>query len=123
MMAASSTGGGVQVGVVEHDLRRLAAQFQRDGHVVVGGGVRHHLAGLRRAGEGDVIDARMGRQRRAGLVAVAGDDVQRAGRQAGLGRDLGQLEQDRQASSAGLTTQALPAASAAPTLRPKICSG
>ena len=30
---------------------------------------------------------------------------------------------DRQASSAGLTTQALPAASAAPTLRPKICIG
>ena len=30
---------------------------------------------------------------------------------------------DRQASSAGLTTQALPAASAPPTVRPKICIG
>lgn len=30
---------------------------------------------------------------------------------------------DRQASSAGFTTQALPVASAAPTLRPKICIG
>ena len=30
---------------------------------------------------------------------------------------------DRQASSAGLTTQAFPAASAAPTERPKICIG
>ena len=30
---------------------------------------------------------------------------------------------DRHASSAGFTTQALPAASAPPTERPKICSG
>ena len=30
---------------------------------------------------------------------------------------------DRQASSDGLTTQTLPAASAPPTLRPKICIG
>ena len=30
---------------------------------------------------------------------------------------------DRLASSAGLTTQALPAASDAPTVRPKICIG
>ena len=52
-----------------------------------------------------------------------GDDVQRAGRQPGLGAMRANASTVRQASSAGLSTQALPIASAAPTLRPTICIG
>ncbi|KAG0736682.1 hypothetical protein G6F24_018247 [Rhizopus arrhizus] len=61
--------------------------------MVFRGGVRHHLARLRRTGERDVVDARMRGQRSAGFMAVAGDDVQRAGGQAHFGGDLGQLQQ------------------------------
>ena len=49
------------------------------------------------------------RQRVADLVAVAGHDVDRARRKAGLGASCATRSSDRQASSAGLTTQALPA--------------
>ena len=62
-------------------------------------------------------------ERRARLLAVAGDDVERAGRQAGLQRELADAQALSQASSPGLSTAALPMASAAPTLRPRICIG
>ncbi|CAM5187054.1 hypothetical protein CDEN61S_04010 [Castellaniella denitrificans] len=84
--------GGVQVGVLEHDLRRLAAQFEHHRAVVPRGGRGHLLAGGGGAGEGDVPDAGMGAQGRAGLVAVAGDDVQRPGREAHAGGHFGQIQ-------------------------------
>ena len=68
--------------------------------------------------------ARVRRQRRAGLLAQARHDVQRAGRQARLAAAMrAKASAVRQASSAGFSTQALPIASAAPTLRPMICIG
>ena len=45
-----------------------------------------------RAGEGDAAHQRVADQRRARLLAVAGDDVEHAGRQAGLQRQLGQAQ-------------------------------
>ena len=80
-------------------------------------------ADLGAAGERDEVDAGMARERRARLLAQARDDVERALRKADLERELGDAMSDSQASSAGLTTQALPQASAAPTERPKICIG
>ena len=62
-------------------------------------------------------------ERRAGFLAEAGDDVERARRQAGLGAMRANASTVRHASSAGFSTQALPIASAAPTLRPTICIG
>ena len=112
-----------EIGVGEHDLRRLAAEFERDGYVVLGRHLRDQLAGGRRSRERDVVDAGMACERGAGFMAVAGDDVQRTGWQPGSTASSATRSNDRHASSAGLTTQALPAASAAPTLRPKICIG
>ena len=57
---------------------------------MLGGGVHHRLAGGHRAGEGDVIDARVRHQRRAGGGAGAGDHVADTGRQAGLQQQFGQ---------------------------------
>ena len=115
----------VEIGIGEHDLRRLAAELQR-----APGSVRwRRPAGparpaSARAGERDVVDAGMRGERCARLVAVAGDDVERARPAGRPRRELARrAARDRQASSAGLTTQALPMASAAPTLRPKICIG
>jgi ribosomal protein L44E len=62
-------------------------------------------------------------QQVAGLVAVTGDDVERALRETASAASSATRRMDRQASSAGLTTQVLPAARAPPTQRPKICIG
>ncbi len=61
--------GGVEVGIGENDLRRLAAEFERDGNVVVGGHLDHCRARWRRSRERDVIDPRMPRERRADTAA------------------------------------------------------
>ena len=76
-MARSSAGdGGVQVGVGQHDVGRLAAQFQRDFfEVALSGGRNDQAADLGGAGESDLVDARMGGQGRAGRFAQAGDDI------------------------------------------------
>src|SRR5262249_40322475 len=46
--------------------------------------------GLGRAGEGDPPDARVRDERRAGLLSDPLDDVEHAGREAGLGREVGE---------------------------------
>ena len=71
-----------------------------------------------RAGEGDQIDARIGDQHLARHRRIAaGDDVEHAGREAGLG---GQLAEDRAhasgVSGAGFRITVQPASSAATTL-------
>jgi hypothetical protein len=48
--------------------------------------------GPRRAGEGDLVDAWVASERAADLRAVAGDDVEDAGRKAGLVHAAGELE-------------------------------
>jgi hypothetical protein len=78
---------GIEIGVVEDDEGRLAAQFERQGLARAGGGAADRAADLGRAGEGDLVDLR-GHQRRAG-PAVAGDDVDHARGQPGLDADLG----------------------------------
>ena len=61
----------------------------------------------------------MAGERRAGLLAEARDDVERARREARpRARAAAKASAVRQASSAGFSTQALPIASAAPTERP-----
>ena len=72
----------VEIGVGKDDLRALAAQLQRDRAMPLGRHLLDQGADLRAAGEADVVDARVPRQRVADFVAVAGDDVDRAGRKA-----------------------------------------
>ncbi|GAD23998.1 hypothetical protein AVS7_03758, partial [Acidovorax sp. MR-S7] len=85
--------GGVQVGVGEDHLRALAAQLQRHRAVALGGGLLDQRAHLGAAGEADVVDAGVARQRVAHLVPVAGHDVERAGRKAHLRRELRHAQQ------------------------------
>jgi hypothetical protein len=123
-MALMTMGhGGVQVGIGKDDLRALAAQLQRHRAVALGRHLLDDRAHLGAAGEADVVNARVARQRVAHLVAVAGDDVDGAGGKPTSAASCATRISDRQASSAGLTTHTLPAASAPPTLRPKICIG
>src|SRR5438105_741225 len=57
----------------------------------------YQWADARAAGEADVVDARVARQRVADFMAVAGDDVDRAGGKARFGGQLRDADQ-RQAS-------------------------
>ena len=65
----------------EEDVRRLAAELQRDRDDVVGGILHDQAARRRLAREGDLGDPLVLRQRLAGLDAEAVDDVEDAGRQ------------------------------------------
>ena len=115
-----AVGRGLEVGVGEHDVRRLAAQLQ--------------ATRARGATAAPRITARAGRrsppvkatlstpgmrdQRRARVLAEAGDDVEHAGREAGLLDQLGELERrgrrllgrlDDHAAAGGQRRRELPA--------------
>ena len=80
----------VQVGVREHQQRGLAAQFQRHRGQLRARGRGDQAAGRGRAGERDPRQVRVRRQRRAGLLAQALDDVEDTVGQPGLAGDVGQ---------------------------------
>ena len=79
--------GGVKVRALEDHEGGLAAQLQRQAPARPGGDAPDLASHLGGAGEGDLGDARVPHQRRAGL-AVSGDDVQHPRGQTGLLRDL-----------------------------------
>ncbi len=79
----------VQVRVVEDEKRRLAAQLQRQALARPRRRLADQPADLGRAGEGDLVDAGMPDQQLAG-AAVALDDVDHPGRQAGVAADPGE---------------------------------
>src|SRR5471032_2889304 len=86
-------GRAIQVGVFEHDQRRLAAQFH--GHFFerrARSAGHDFLAGVGAAGERDFLDARVLGQPGADFTAAAGQDVEHASRHAGFGVDLGQFQ-------------------------------
>ncbi len=70
----------VERGVVEDDVRGLAAELERQLLARAGEAALDRLADLGRAGERDLVDAGMVDERGAG-AAVARDDVDDAGRQ------------------------------------------
>ncbi len=79
--------GGVEIGVGEDDVGRLAAEFQAEALEVGDGGVLQELArGGDAAGEADLIDILVQGEGFAGGLAVAGDDDERALGETGLRR-------------------------------------
>ena len=99
----------LEVGVVEDHVRRLAAELEQHALHRSRRGGHHRLAGRRRAGERDRVDARIGRQQRGDLGGRRRDDVEDAGRDLGAlgdeppevgrrpGRERRRLEHDRAA--------------------------
>ena len=84
--------GRFEVGVPEDDLRGLAAELERHPREVAGRALGDVDAGLGRAGERDLVDARVAHERAPDRRPVAGDDVEHAVGDARLGHELGQLE-------------------------------
>ena len=68
----------LDVGVVEHDHRRLAAELEVHALERVGRGAGDDLAGRDVAGERDHRDIGMAHERVARVLALAGDDVEHA---------------------------------------------
>ena len=94
--------GGVEIGVVEHQERRLAAEFEL-GAMPVLGGRGHHLAPHgRRPGERHQVDVAVSGQCRADVAAGPGDDVEHAGGQAGLAGEPRQRERRQRRHLGGL---------------------
>ncbi len=83
-------GGEIEVGVVEDDHRAVAAELEHRG--LAGGGLGDAAPGLGRADEADAVRARVARDLVADGRAGAGDEVEDAGRQVGLGHALGQRD-------------------------------
>ena len=84
--------GQLEVGVVEHDAGRLAAELERGGHQVAPGDLADPAADALGPGERHEVDAGMAGERLAHDLPVAGDEVQDAGRQPDLVADLRQRE-------------------------------
>ena len=121
-MALSKKSSSSRADVVEEDVGRFAAELQRHRDQVLAGVLHDQPAGGGLAGEGDLGDARAGRQRLAGLEAEAVDDVEHARRQE-VADQLGQTRIEAGVCSAGFSTTQLPAASAGASFHVAISSG
>ena len=109
--------------VGEDDVRRLAAELERDRDARAGAAALDRLADLGRAGERDLVDAAVRGERRA-RRAVAGDDVDARRAASRPRRRSRRTAAPRAASvSAGLSTIVLPAASAGAIFQAAISSG
>ena len=84
--------GEVEVGVVQHDHRILAAQFQRAVLEALGGGGANDAADCGRSGQRDGADFGMLHQRPADLRTESGDNVDHAFGHAGIGQRAHQVE-------------------------------
>ncbi len=80
------------VGVVEDDVGALAAEFEGELLEVPGGCLEDELADLGGAGEGDLVDIVMGRERGACGLAETWHHVDDAVRNARLGHQLGETQ-------------------------------
>ncbi len=116
--------GGIEIGVREHDVRRLAAELERDALEIARGGPDDRLASHVRTGEGDLVDVMMRGKRCARGLAVAGHDVDDAGRNAGFPIASSAMRSEVSgASSAGLSTTVQPVAIAGPIFQIVAVSG
>ena len=115
---------GVDVGVLEDQERRVAAELHRGPQQALGGLLDELAADLGRAREGELAQPRVGDDRLGDVAGgLRGDDVEHAGRQPGLLEDLRQRDIDSGVCCAGLMTIVQPAAIAGPILRVPIAIG
>ena len=81
--------GMFHVRIVEHDVWRLAAEFEHHRNQAIGRDAGHQPPGDGAAGEGDHVDARVTNERLAQRTAEAGEHVEDAWRKPCAGGKLG----------------------------------
>ena len=91
--------GEIEIGIRKHDRGRLAAQLERHALQISGGGLDDQLADFGRTGERHLIHVRMLGKRRARRLAVAGDDVDHAVRNARFLNQFAEAQGGRAASA------------------------
>ena len=84
--------GAIEIGVRQDHVRRLAAELLRDALDRRRGGLGHRDAGAGGAGDRDHVDIRMRRETRPDAGAVAMDEVEDPGREAGFLDRLGEQQ-------------------------------
>ena len=102
-MAHGGAGnGGVEIGVVQDDVGRFAAEFERNFFQVAGGGVQDQLADFGGAGEGDFVHVGMRGESGAGGFAVARDDVDDAIGESGFLKEFAEAKRGERRLLGGL---------------------
>ena len=92
----------LEIGIGKDDLRRFPAELQRYGAMTLRGRCGDGGTRRRRSGEGQVLHARVLDQRCARFRPESRDDTERAGRQAGFGRQLSDAQQRKACVFGGL---------------------
>ncbi len=92
MPETAPAAAAVEIGILEHDVRRLAAELERDPLQALRRGLVDLRAGRVRTGEGDLGDAGMADQLGADLRPEAGDHVEDAVGNAGFLRQRGEFQ-------------------------------
>ena len=100
-------GREVEVGVVEHDVGRLAAELERDLLHRARRELHDAPPDFGRAGERDLVDERVLRELLARAAAGTGDEVDDAGRDVGLFARLHQLDRRQRREARGLQHRAV----------------
>ncbi len=119
----SALNGGVDVGVVEDDERRVPTQFEGKPFHSARTLGHQQLAYFCRAGEGEHPDGLVTGEHGAHRHRVTVDDVEDPRREPGPRPSSAKAKPDKGASLAGLSTTAQPAARAGATLRAIIRAG
>ena len=114
---------GVEVGIVEDDEGRFAAQLQVSALEARGGGFRHPHAHLRRAGERHHAHQRMTHQRLPATAPTPVITLKTPGGNPTSAASSASMSVVRGVSSLGLITIVLPAATAGSNFQAAICSG
>src|ERR1700685_1191442 len=91
-----------EIGVVQNDVRRLAAEFQRQALHRVQGVLRDQFSDLRRTGERDLLNVGTFRQLRPDDLTEAGHEIDNARRQTGFMKCVHQHFRLHRALLAGL---------------------
>jgi len=112
----------VQIGVGEHDERRLSAQLQRQALARPGGLASDRLADLGRAGEGHLVDTVVPDDGATGLC-VTRDDIDHARGRLTSAQISAKASAVSGVYSAGFRTTVFPAASAGAIFHESISSG
>ncbi len=82
----------IEIGVREYDLRVFATELHRDLLQTRGGGRHRRFADTSRAGEGDHVNPRIGRKRRADVGSLTDENIDHTPRQADFKKEPAEIE-------------------------------
>src|ERR1700687_2989717 len=105
---SASTDCRVEVGVVENNIRSLAAEFELHALQVSRRGLHNLAAGHSRSGEGDLLHSLMLGKMLSGDVSVALNDVDNAGWESDLAHQLGNSQRRERGNLRRLHHHAIP---------------